>query len=58
MEANAANEDSMDSRLGFFTLINDYNVKMGWKFEETPDNLGIETVTTMVSLAIVREADL
>ncbi len=55
MEKNAENEECTESKLGFFTLINDYHVRMAWKFEETPGHAGVETVTTMVGLAVVRD---
>lgn len=56
LEQNASEETSTESRLGFLTLLNDYEAKLGWKFDTIPNELGQECqiVTTMVELAIVR----
>ena len=56
LERNASEEFGTESRLGFLTLLNDYEAKLGWTFEDTPNELGEkwQTVTTMVELAIVR----
>jgi hypothetical protein len=36
IEANAADETSSASGLGILTLMNDYGVRMGWHFSDTP----------------------
>ncbi len=56
LERNAS-EESTESRLGFLTLLNDYDAKLGWKFDVLSNDAGLEchTVTTMVELAIVRK---
>ncbi len=50
MEKNAE-EDSTESRMGFLTLILDYEALIAWKFEKDKDT---HVVTTMVCLPIVR----
>ena len=52
LEANALNEDGQESGLGFLTMLNDYDAKLGWKFEQMPAQIGEITVTTMVQLEI------
>jgi hypothetical protein len=42
------------SRLGFLTILNDYEARMGWKFETANQPSGTITVTTMVQLRVVR----
>ena len=55
LERNAE-ENSTESRLGFLTLLNDYDAKLGWKFDTFRDESGEEHsfVTTMVELEIIR----
>jgi len=36
--------------IGLITIINDYNAKIGWKFETLPKNQSLIIVTTMVKL--------
>lgn len=57
LERNASEESSTESRLGFLTLLNDYDAKLGWKFDILTNEAGLEChlVTTMVELAIVRQ---
>ena len=57
LERNASEEASTESRLGFLTLLNDYDAKLAWNFETIPNDAGLECqiVTTMVELAIVRK---
>jgi hypothetical protein len=52
LERSAEEEHSGQSGLGFLTMINDYNAKLGWKFEERSQYPQVITVTTMVQLNI------
>jgi len=53
LEKNAAQpEDKPTSRLGFLTMINDYGVSLGWKFQNLQDQ-GISIVTTMVKMKLI-----
>lgn len=52
LEANALSEDGKESGLGFLTMINDYNAKLGWKFEKVAKQTQEIAVTTMVQLEI------
>ncbi len=52
MEQNAAEEDSGQSGIGILTMINDYGLKLSWKFET--DESGVITVTTLARLPIVK----
>jgi hypothetical protein len=52
LEANALNENKTESGLGFLTMINDYNAKLGWKFEAASQQIPEIVVTTMVQLEI------
>jgi hypothetical protein len=56
LERNAEEENSTESRLGFLTLLNDYEAKLGWKFEtiQQEESRKSIVVTTMVELEIVR----
>jgi hypothetical protein len=45
-----AEEKSEESRLGFLSLMNDYNAKLGWKIETVKKDPEIITITTMVQL--------
>ena len=51
---NSATTDNECSGLGLLTMINDYNAKLGWKFETVKkDNYDhVLTVTTMVQIVI------
>ena len=51
LEQNALDENNQESGLGFLTMLNDYGVKLGWKFEPLLQTDDI-SVTTMVQLAI------
>ncbi len=42
------------SRLGFLTLVNDYDATLGWKFETVSSQPLIVTVTTMVQIEVQR----
>ncbi len=52
MEQNAAEEDNGQSGIGILTMINDYGLKLSWKFET--DESGVVTVTTLARLPIVK----
>ncbi len=53
LEKNASQDDSgTESRLGFLTMLMDYDVELAWKFEADQDNPEMITVTTMVKLKI------
>ncbi len=52
LEANAANEDNTESGLGFLTMLNDYGVKLGWKFHCTADKPQVMLVSTMVYVRV------
>ena len=52
LEENALNEDEQESGLGFLTMLNDYDAKLGWKFDTVPTQIREITVTTMVQLEI------
>jgi hypothetical protein len=54
LERNASDENSTESRLGFLTMLNDYEAELAWKFETNQQNPEIISVTTMVELEIVR----
>lgn len=45
-------EDSDASGLGFLTMINDYEAKLGWKFAPSPQNSQILTVTSMAQVKV------
>lgn len=51
VEKNAAGESS-GSQLGFLTMVNDYQARLGWKFETSSQNSDVVIVTTMVHLAL------
>lgn len=52
MEKNAENPDGNESKLGFLTMINDYDAELGWKFITGSDREQSILVTTMVKLKI------
>ncbi|OCR01227.1 hypothetical protein BCD67_17585 [Oscillatoriales cyanobacterium USR001] len=52
LEKNAADENSTSSGLGLLTMINDYEAKIGWKFETIQEEPKVMTVTTMVQLTV------
>ena len=49
---NNALEENEESSLGLLTMLTDYGVKLGWKFELLPQKPTEVAVTTMVQLAI------
>jgi hypothetical protein len=52
LEKNALAEDSQESGLGILTMLNDYDAKLGWKFESLLEESTEMAVTTMVQLKI------
>lgn len=46
-----AEEKSEESQLGFLSILNDYEAKLGWKVETVSKEPEITSVTTMVQLA-------
>jgi len=52
VESSAEEENDEISRLGFITAINDYQAKLGWKFETLPSQPEVITVTTMAQLPV------
>jgi hypothetical protein len=55
IEANASQEENMESHLGLITLLNDYQIQLGWKFERDEQKPNSILVTTMAQLAISSE---
>ncbi len=45
-------EDGKSSRLGYLTMMNDYQAHLGWKFETVKTDSEIFIVTTVVQLSI------
>ncbi len=45
-------ENSEESGLGLLTIINDYEAKLGWKFQSNPSNSQLITVTTMAQIVV------
>lgn len=52
LEKNALEENQESSNLGLLTMLNDYDAKLGWKFEPLSSQSAELAVTTMVQLAI------
>jgi hypothetical protein len=52
LEKNAENNNDGSYGLGFLTIINDYNVKIGWKFEPVEQEPSLLIVSSMVQLQI------
>ncbi|NES22880.1 MAG: ATP-binding protein [Symploca sp. SIO3E6] len=50
VEASVEEENAEMSGLGFLTMINDYQARLGWKFETRPSTPEIITVTTMAQV--------
>jgi hypothetical protein len=51
MEKNARS-DSQESRMGYLTIILDYEATLSWKFEHRE---GAELVTTAARLPVIRQ---
>lgn len=54
LEGRESHDGKAESRLGFLTILNDYEARLGWKFEANGEPPAEFVVTTMVQLAIVR----
>ena len=52
LEQNALEKDRDNSGLGFLTIVNDYDAKIGWKFEAISQESSEMSVTTMVQLQV------
>ncbi|MDB9527516.1 ATP-binding protein [Oscillatoria sp. CS-180] len=52
VEASAEDPDTKISGLGFLTMINDYQAKLGWQFEPVAPDSEISIVTAMVQIAL------
>ena len=52
LEKNAEAEISKNSGIGLITLLNDYQAKLGWKFETAEKEPEAIVVTTMVQMAV------
>lgn len=52
LEKNAVDESLTDSGLGLLTMLNDYNVKIAWKFQTVEQEPEVITVTTIVQLKV------
>jgi hypothetical protein len=52
LEKNAEKKNGDSSGLGLITILNDYQARMGWKFESCQDNPQQITLTTMVQLVV------
>lgn len=52
IEASAMDNTSEGSGLGLLTMLNDYQAKLGWKFEPLSNQPNLLTITTMVQVPI------
>ncbi len=52
IEKTAADEEAEASGLGLLTIINDYEAKLGWKFESDPSYPQVITLTTMAQVVV------
>jgi hypothetical protein len=52
LEKNAVDDSLGDSGLGLLTMLNDYNVKIAWKFQTVQQEPEVITVTTIVQLQV------
>ena len=52
LEESAASEESSGSGLGLLAILNDYQAKIGWKFEELVAPLSAIVTTTVVCLPV------
>ncbi|WP_013322835.1 DUF6272 family protein [Gloeothece verrucosa] len=52
LENLAEDENSMNSGLGFLTIIQDYLAKIGWKIEPLQPDYNLVLVTTMVQITV------
>lgn len=52
LKINSENNHSNGYQLGFLTMVNDYDVKLGWKFDIVQSEPPVIVVTTMVQLKV------
>lgn len=52
LEINAHSEDGSVSRLGFLTMVCNYQARLAWKFTDSQDRPNVIMVTTMVRLTV------
>lgn len=52
MEINAENPENFGSRLGYLTMINDYEAQLGWKFTQPETDRRSTIVKTIVQLTV------
>ncbi len=52
LEENAEDDRNHASRLGLLTMMNDYQAKLGWRFESVENEPEAIAVTTMVQLTL------
>ncbi|RMG06741.1 MAG: ATP-binding protein [Cyanobacteria bacterium J055] len=52
LERSALESDRFESHIGYLTMITDYGVKLGWKFENLSADPEVKMVTTMVKLCL------
>lgn len=52
LEKSASDGDRFEDHLGYLTMMTDYGVKLGWKFDRTSTDPEVTLVTTMVKLLI------
>lgn len=52
IEENANNPDDRASGLGFITMMNDYQARLGWRMSPVPDNKDRLVLSTMVRVAL------
>lgn len=50
LEKSVSEGDSFDAHIGYVTMMTDYEVKLGWKFEPVAADPELAMVTTMVKL--------
>jgi hypothetical protein len=52
LEKSASNGDRFESHIGYLTMMTDYGVKLGWKFDRSSTDPEVTLVTTMVKLCL------
>ncbi len=52
LEANARDDTHSTSRMGYLTMMHDYEAELGWKFDQSLDHPAHHQITTMVQLPI------
>lgn len=50
LEKNAIEGEGFESHIGYLTMMTDYDVKLGWKFDRVATDSEVTLVTTMVKL--------